>query len=89
MVTFVFTKQSEKIFKKLSATIQHRIVYKLSELKTHPDIFSVLKPLVNFHPATHRLRIGMFRLILELKKNTKESIEFWILDVGNRKDIYL
>ena len=88
MNTFTFTKEAEKTFLKLPKTIQKRIFEKLKELKTHDDILSILKRLTNFEPATHRLRIGMYRLILELKCQQKNDFEFWILDVGHRKDIH-
>lgn len=88
MVTFVFTKYAEKSFKKLPKNIQERILGKLKDLKNHDDIFLVLKRLVDFEPATHRLRIGMYRLILELKTHEENFCEFWVLDIGHRKDIY-
>lgn len=88
MHTFVFTKKAEKEFTKLSGEIRERILAKLKELKTHEAIFSVLKPLHHFEPATHRLRVGSYRLILALKSQEKEAYLFWILDVGDRKEIY-
>ena len=88
MVVFVFTKQAEKVFSKLSKSIQKRIVAKLKELKAHDDIFSILKRLNNFEPATHRAGIGQYRLILELRIQKGDYLEFWILDVGDGKDIY-
>lgn len=88
MITFVFTKAGEKAFLKLSKQEQRRIMGKLRVLKYHGDILSVLKRLYSFEPATHRLRVGDFRLVLELKDRHKEDFEFWVLDVGHRKDIY-
>ncbi len=88
MITFVFTKYAQKNFLKLSKTVQQRLIAKLKELKNHTDILSVLKRLSNFEPATHRLRIGDYRLIIELKEQTEKDFEFWILDIGHRKDIY-
>ncbi|MBI4994871.1 type II toxin-antitoxin system RelE/ParE family toxin [Candidatus Peregrinibacteria bacterium] len=88
MNVFIFTKQAEKTFLKLPKTTQKRIILKLKELKKHDDILSVLKRLTNFGPATHRLRIGMYRLILELKNQKENCFEFFILDAGHRKDIY-
>lgn len=88
MVTFIFTKKAKSIFLKSPKAIQQRITDKLHELKTHPDILSTLKRLHHLEPATHRLRIGSYRLILELKLQKKETFEFWVLDVGDRKDIY-
>jgi mRNA-degrading endonuclease RelE of RelBE toxin-antitoxin system len=88
MVMFVFTKYAEKRFLKLPKSIQKRIIDKLKELKSHEDIFSILKLLNHFEPASHRLRIGSYRLILELKNQKEMDCEFWILDIGHRKDIY-
>lgn len=73
---------------KLPKTVQQRILEKLRELKTHDDIFSVLKRLTDFEPATHRLRVGNYRLILGLQLQETEGCTFLVLDAGHRKDIY-
>lgn len=88
MVLFIFTKYAKKVFEKLPKIERERILNKLVELKKHPDIFSILRKLVDFEPATHRLRAGDYRLILELKKYDAKIVEFWVLDAGHRKDIY-
>lgn len=88
MTIFVFTQYAKKKFLKLPKIAQHRILNRLRELKEHSDIFSVLRKLSYFEPATHRLRIGTYRLILQLILQNKTDIEFLILDVGHRKDIY-
>lgn len=88
MVTFVFTKKSEKRFLSLSVAVRERVFEKLRALKNHDDIFSVLKKLHYLEPATHRLRIGDYRLILELSGRKGESVKFLVLDVGDRKDVY-
>lgn len=88
MHTFVFTKKAYKEFTKLPEGSRERVVAKLKELKTHEAIFTVLKALHHFEPATHRLRVGSHRLILELKSQQKGGCVFWVLDVGDRKEIY-
>lgn len=88
MVTFFFTKYAEKQFGKLPEADQARIINKLTLLKTHPDIFSVLKVLKDFPPATHRLRVGSYRLILQLKEGSEGEIDFWVLKAQHRKDVY-
>lgn len=88
MVTFIFTKQAKKAYERIPKTIQARVIEKLKELKNHGDIFSILKRLENFKLATHRLRIGNYRLILELREQTDKDSIFWVLDIGHRKDIY-
>ncbi len=88
MVTFVFTKKSEKRFLSLSGKVRKRILDKLKNLKNHDDVFAVLKRLHHLEPATHRLRIGDYRLILEISDRKGECVKFLILDVGDRRDIY-
>ena len=85
MNVFVFTKQAKKSFGRLPESARERILAKLKGLKSHPDLFSILRPLINFEPATHRLRIGEYRLVLGQGKNRSE---FWVLDVGHRKEVY-
>ncbi len=88
MVSFVFTKYAEKGFRKLPVSVQKRILDKLKLLKGHPDIFSVAKVLHDLKPATHRLRVGSYRLILELKEQKKGQIIFWILKAEHRRNVY-
>ena len=88
MAVFVFSKFAYKRLKKLGKSEQERIIFKLQELRLHPDIISVLKSLHHFEPATHRLRVGDYRLILQLTKQTARVTEFFVLDVGHRRDIY-
>lgn len=88
MVHFIFTRHAERSFYRLPKSVQNRILEKLKEVKKHDDILSILKRLHHFEPATHRMRIGLYRLILELKNRKGDEFEFWILDIGHRKDIY-
>lgn len=88
MIEFVFTKKAKKRFLNLPKSAQKRILEKLKKLKDHEDVFSVLKRLHHLEPASHRLRIGHYRLILELKKQEKSVTRFFVLDVGDRKDVY-
>lgn len=76
------------MFDQLSLEVQERIKKKLAELKTHPDPFALLKKLQGIEPTTHRLRIGSYRLIMDLLSKNEEELTFRILAVGNRKDIY-
>lgn len=88
MVNFVFSNFAKKGFLALPSGVQSRLTEKLVVLKSHPDIFFVLRRLRNFAPATHRLRIGDYRLILQLMKQEGDELKFLVLDVGDRKDIY-
>lgn len=88
MVKFIFHKPAKKFFEKLPFSDQQRIRDKLVSLKNHENIFTVLVKLSSLPPATHRLRIGNFRCLLTLKAQTKDLIEFLILDIGHRREIY-
>ena len=84
MISFVFTHAAEKKFLKFEKNIQERVREKLVALKKHDHIDAVLKPLTNFEPATHRLRIGSYRIILQRLSHD----DFLVLDIGHRADIY-
>lgn len=84
MNSFVFTKFAQKKFLKMEQSAQERIRAKLVELKEYEHLAAVLKPLINFSPATHRLRVGTYRLILQQISDT----DFLVLDVGHRSEIY-
>lgn len=82
--SFAFTEFAEKKFRRMDRFVQERIRSKLRELKHHDDIGSVLKPLKHFQYGSHRLRIGQYRVIV---KKISEC-EYWVVDLGNRSDIY-
>lgn len=82
--SFSFSRFAKKIFFKLEKNMQERILEKFQELKKHEHISSVLKPLINFGPATHRLRVGDYRVILQRMSET----DFLIVDIGHRRDVY-
>lgn len=88
MAKFYFTKNSKKEFEKLSLELRTRIKRKLEYLGAHEDVFKVLKSIEELPPATHRLRVGDYRLLLEITKKTKAYEEFDILKVGHRREIY-
>lgn len=82
--TFIFTKLAQKKFLRFEKAVQERIREKLLELTHHEQIDAALKVLTDVEPATHRIRIGQYRVIVQ---RTSER-EFLVLDLGNRKDIY-
>lgn len=88
MSIFEFTKKGKKTFEKPSQDIQGRIVNKLKSIKRHPDIFSILVSVECIEPATHRLRVGDYRLLLEYLGREKNEDYFMILKVQHRNGIY-
>ena len=88
MVNFVFTEYARKQFYKLPKDIQERINSKLQIVKNHFDIFAILKTTQELPPATHRLRIGNYRLLLFLKSNYDKNVIFLVLKIAHRRDVY-
>ncbi len=84
MNSFVFTKFAQKKFLKLEKAMQERIRTKMLELKQREQLATVLKSLTNFTHATHRLRVGAYRLILQRISET----DFLVIDIGHRSDVY-
>ncbi len=84
MYNFIFTKIWKREFDKLTNIDKSRIIKKLKFLKEKLDTSNALKPLNNFLPATHRLRIWNIRIILQKVDNDN----FYILDIWYRGDIY-
>ncbi|MCX6734183.1 MAG: hypothetical protein NTX63_05255 [Candidatus Peregrinibacteria bacterium] len=91
MVVFIFSKEAKKSIMDLPVEVQERIQQKLFLLKSHSDIFSILKPIHERKPVTHRLRVGNYRLVLELSLSYPQyshATVFRVADIGHRKDIY-
>lgn len=84
MYSFIFTKIWEKEFLKLWNQDQERILKKLKTYKNNWNLGNNLKSLIDFYPATHRIRIWNIRIILQ-KIDEKT---FHILDIWYRWDIY-
>ncbi len=84
MPQFIFTQLAAKKFNKLSPEIQARLQKKLISYREHPDFFNLLEPLIDFGKATHRLRVGDYRVILSI--TSEETLS--VLDIGHRKNIY-
>ena len=61
---FQFTTYAEKKFLKLDISIQKILKKKLIAIRESGN-FAQLTTLQNFEPATHRLRIGEYRLVLQ------------------------
>jgi mRNA-degrading endonuclease RelE of RelBE toxin-antitoxin system len=83
MYKFIFTKNWEKSFTNISLENRNRIITKLKSLKNVDNIFHYIKIIYNLEPATHRMRIWNFRLLISIEWNT-----IFIYKVWNRGDIY-
>lgn len=62
MYKIVFTPRGKRELEKLPQDIQQRILKRLQQNAKLPDPLLRAKPLVNLPPATHRFRIGKYRV---------------------------
>lgn len=86
MPLFCFTKHGRKEFERPPKEIQSRVITKLKDVKNHPNIFSLLKKIQGNSTATHRLRVGQYRILLTIINEKK--LEFLVISVGRRSEIY-
>ena len=83
--TFLFTKKALKDLECLEKKVQTMIIAKLEILKNETLLKAHLRAVRNLHPATHRIKIGSYRVLLE--HNTCEN-KHLILKLGHRKEVY-
>jgi len=78
-----FTSSGEREFKKLPLQLQKRVIEKI-ELYIHSgNPLSFAKPLVNLPPATHRFRVGKYRVCFYL-----QGASIVIDGIDTREDAY-
>ena len=79
--TIVFSKKASNQLKKLDKTTQERIFKALERIRIRPEKY--VQKLVG--SSEFRLRVGDYRLILDIDK---ERIQILVLKIGHRKNIY-
>ena len=77
----IFSDTFRKHFSKLGKDIQQRIVSSLERIRIKPEYF--VTRLIG--EPYYKLRVGDYRLILDLKK---EKLIIFLVEVGHRKNIY-
>ena len=79
-----FTPKGANDLEKLPKDLQKRIIKKIQFFSntTNPLLFS--KPLVNLPPATHRFRVGDYRVAFYV-----EGEVIYIDRIGHRSEVYL
>ena len=78
-----FTLQSRKDLEKLPIDIQKRIIKKLEYFTSQPQPLLFSKPLVDLPPATHRFRVGHYRITFYIEVQTVV-----ITRIRHRKEVY-
>ena len=80
---FKFSNKAEKEFLKLNKTLQIKILEKLRHFEGLENIYGVAKKLTTFDEGEFRLRVGDYRLIIDISGNNVE-----VNKVEHRKDVY-
>ncbi|MFW6285918.1 MAG: type II toxin-antitoxin system RelE family toxin [Nanoarchaeota archaeon] len=81
MFDLLFTAESKKFLKKLSEQDSKRIISTLERCRIRPH--SYIKKLVS--SPYFRLRVGNYRIILDIKSGKLLII---VVEIGHRKNIY-
>lgn len=81
MYEIIFTEKAKRQFIKLEKNIQERIGATLERIKIRPEHF--VEKLVG--ESGYKLRVGDYRVILDIEKN---KLLILILKIGHRKNIY-
>ncbi len=83
MIVFLFTKKSEKELFVFDPTIREYLIDGLRKAKDPVILETGSKLVYGLPPATHRLRIGNYRILYEL-----DGDSVTILKIGHRRDVY-
>lgn len=83
MTRFVFSATAKKDIAELDTEVRRRMHKKIIDLEKHPNIISQLKKLTDHPSAEYRLRIGDYRLLIDMQGDT-----VYILRVRHRRDVY-
>lgn len=83
MYNLQFSLPVQKDLKKLPKEMQKRILKKLQFFALQKDVLVFSKPLVNLPPATHRFRVGDYRIAFYISEK-----EIYIERIGNRREVY-
>lgn len=79
-----FTASGKKDIQKLPKNLQKRIIRKLQFFSSQEDPLSFSKPLLQLPPATHRFRVGDYRIAFYLLKDT-----IFVVKVKHRREVYI
>jgi mRNA-degrading endonuclease RelE of RelBE toxin-antitoxin system len=81
---FIFSESAKRDMNKLPNKTQSRLRTKLLYWQSTENSLEFATPLVNYAGATHRFRVGAYRLIVLLRSDGK----ILVLRIRHRKDVY-
>lgn len=80
---FVLTSRAQRDLKRISPNIVIKIRKKIKYFFSVPDPMVFAKPLINLPPATHRFRLGKYRIKFFRRKRV-----FYVTGIDLRKGVY-
>lgn len=83
MFNVKFTPKGQKDLEKLPRDIQKRIIQKLEFFSNQENPIAFSKPLLDLPPATHRFRVGDYRIAFYMEQNT-----IYVERARHRKEVY-
>lgn len=83
MFNVKFTPKGQKDLEKLPRDIQKRIIQKLEFFSNQENPIAFSKPLLDLPPATHRFRVGNYRIAFYVEQDT-----IFIERARHRKEVY-
>jgi mRNA-degrading endonuclease RelE of RelBE toxin-antitoxin system len=81
---FIFSESARRDLKKLPKVFRSHLKTKLLYWQSSENPLAFATPLVNYTGATHRFRVGAYRLIVMLEPDG----EILVLRIRHRKDVY-
>lgn len=78
-----FSRSAFRELKKLPKEVQRRVIDKIEFYTKQKDPLTFAEYITDFHFGGYRFRVGDYRAIFDIIKNT-----IFILKVGHRKDVY-
>ena len=78
-----FTEHAKKDLDKLSSNIQKRIIKKLQFFSPQANPIMFSKSLINLSPATHRFRVGDYRIAFYIMGKI-----IYIERIRHRREVY-
>jgi len=83
MYSIEFTERGFKDLKKITPKVRKRIVDKMAFFSKQHSPLHFADYLINFEIGQYRFRIGDYRVICDVERNT-----LLILRIGHRREIY-
>lgn len=78
-----FTPKGARDLEKLPKNLQVRVIKKLNFYASQDDPIKSSKSLVNLPPATHRFRVGDYRIAFYISQST-----IYVDRIGHRREVY-